>query len=935
MNYVTGILIFILSALSAAGQNKLFTRMPPRTTGVLFENRLREDEASHILAYEYYYNGGGVAIGDIDNDGLDDLFFTSNQGSCRLYRNKGNFQFEDITKKAGLQGRKDWKTGTSMADVNGDGLLDIYLCYSGKGAPDNRRNELYINRGDGTFSEQGAAYGLDDRGCSTQAVFFDYDRDGDLDCYVLNHSTKAYKNVDLHYLKSDYDSLAADRLYRNDGTHFTDISSFAGISGNPISFGLGVAVSDFSGDGWPDLYVANDYTEQDYLYFNNGNGTFSQRELYAFKLQSQFSMGCEAADFNNDGRTDLFTLDMLPEDNRRQKLLQGQENYELFQYMTYNGFHFQYMRNMLQVNNGNGTFTEMGQLAGISNTDWSWAPLAADFDNDGHKDLFITNGYLRDYTNKDFLKFWGDYLINRMVDKDSVRYLELVQKMPVTPVRDYLFRNNGNLTFTNRSEESGLEAPDFSNGAAYADLDNDGDLDLVVNHLNQAASVYRNNSEKGGGGHYLNLRIRGAGKNTAAIGSKLFCFSGGSVQLLEQMPARGYQSSVSPVLHFGLGEKTRVDSLRIVWPDGSSRLIQDIPADQTLEIVQQKDPVYQPVQKPVKKLLLPAPALIPFEHLQLDYNDFKRQPLMPYMFSACGPHLATADFNGDGMQDLFIGGSQGQSSAVYLQADNGFQTVPQPELERDSLRQVSFVLPLDANKDGAMDIYAVSGGYHDFTEADNLLHDRLYLNDGTGRFTVATGLPEFAGSKSCAAAADVDGDGDADVFVGGRVVPGRYPETPSSYLLRNEGQGRFSVVTDDWAPGLRNRGMITAAEWADMDRNGSPDLVLTGDWMAPQIWYNREGKLTPGNEMDSSTGWWSALKVQDLDGDGDLDIIGGNWGTNSPIRASQAEPAEMIYGDFDANGSVDPFLCFYIQGTSYPYITRDELLDQLYPLRRK
>jgi len=449
----------------------LFTRLTPRQTGISFSNEIREDETRNVLAYEYFYNGGGVAVGDINNDGLPDIFFTANDKPCKLYLNQGNFQFKDITRQAGVQGRGDWKTGCTMADVNGDGWLDIYVCYSGKGPAASRRNELYINNHDNTFTECAHQYGLDDTGYSTQAIFFDYDLDGDLDCYVLNHNIKAYKNVGLHYLKNDIDPSAGDHLYRNDNGHFTEVSQQAGISGNPISFGLGVGVSDLNGDGWPDIYVSNDYTEQDYLYINNRDGTFSQKEMYAFGHMSQFSMGNDLADMNNDGLPDIITLDMLPEDNRRQKLLQAQENYELYEYMATNGFHYQFMRNMLQLNNGNGTFSEIGQLAGTSNTDWSWSPLMADLDNDGWKDLFITNGYMRDYTNKDFLKYWGEYLVKQAVHKDSIRYLDIVQMMPSTHVANYAFRNNGNLTFTNETANWGLNTPSFANGAVYADLE--------------------------------------------------------------------------------------------------------------------------------------------------------------------------------------------------------------------------------------------------------------------------------------------------------------------------------------------------------------------------------------------------------------------------------------------------------------------------------
>src|SRR5687768_3848035 len=536
-------IIFSSAFLTAYVQSdapRMFSLLNASQTGISFSNDIKENEAENVLAYEYFYNGGGVATGDINNDGLIDIFFTANLKPCRLYLNLGNCKFKDITRQAGLSGRNGWKTGVTMADVNGDGLLDIYLCYSGKGSPASRKNELYLNKGNLQFAEVASKYGIDDRGCSTQGIFFDFDIDGDLDLYVLNHNIKAYKNIGLQHLKNDYDSLAADKLYRNDGNHFTDVSRQAGISGNPISFGLGVAVSDINNDGWPDIYVSNDYSEHDYLYINNANGTFTEQSLYMLSHLSQFSMGSDIADYNNDGLVDIFTLDMLPEDNRRQKLLQGQENYELYQQMSANGFHYQFMRNMLHLNNGNGTFSEIGQLAGISNTDWSWAGLFTDLDNDGYKDLFITNGYLRDYTNKDFLKYWGDYLVKQVVKRDSINYMDIIKLMPSTMVPKYAFRNKGDLTFQDVSAKWKLNHSILSNGAAYADLDNDGDQDLIVNNVNAPALVYRNESDLSN--HFIKFRLKGAGKNTLGIGAKVYCFTGKTFQFLEQMPARGYQS---------------------------------------------------------------------------------------------------------------------------------------------------------------------------------------------------------------------------------------------------------------------------------------------------------------------------------------------------------------------------------------------------------
>lgn len=921
-------MLLILLISNTALAQPLFTLLPAKHTKIDFNNEIKETGAQNVLGYEYLYNGGGVAIADINNDGLADIFFTGNMVPNKLYLNLGNCQFKDITRQAGIAGRKGWKTGVTIADVNADGLPDIYVCYSGRDAG-SRKNQLFINKGNLTFIDEAKKYGLDDDGCSTQAIFFDYDIDGDLDMYLLNHNIKAYKNVELSHLKTEYDSLAADKLYRNDDGHFVDVSKHAGISGNPISFGLGVAVSDVNNDGWPDIYVSNDYTEQDYLYINNANGTFTAREHYMLSHLSQFSMGSDIADFNNDGLVDILTLDMLPEDNRRQKLLQGQENYELYQQMATNGFHYQFMRNMLHLNNGNGTFSEIGQLAGISNTDWSWSALFADLDNDGNKDIFITNGYMRDYTNKDFLKYWGDYLVKQVVKRDSIDYMEIVKMMPSTMLSNYVFKNDGNLHFGNVTKDWGLEQVSLSNGAAYADLDNDGDLDIVVNNINAPAFVYRNESSRH---KYVQLKLKGAQANTDGIGAKVYCYAGGKMQLYEQMPTRGYQSSVNPVLHIGLGNAAKIDSLKIIWLNGSMQLLRNLPVD-TLLVLEQKNArgAYMYGSR-TSKIFARVKPFIDYTHLQLDYNDFKRQPLMPVMHSQCGPAMAVGDVNGDGRDDIIIGASQGQGNILYLQGDDaGFVLQQSADFIADSNANTTRVLLIDVDGDKDLDVYMSTGGYNDYVEDDDRLQDRLFLNDGKGNFTLSmTALPKMFGNKSCIAAADVDGDSDIDLFIGGSFIPGKYPEVSKSYLLLNDGKGKFSAI-----PSPVVNAAITDARWDDVNKDGRPDLIVVGEWMQPQIYLNLPGMMFKKLELNLPSGWWNTIEIADVDNDGDNDIIAGNWGLNSQVKANAKEPVELVCKDFDNNGSIDPILCFYIQGKSYPYVSRDELLDQLYPLRRK
>ena len=901
------------------------------------------------MMYEYFYNGGGVAVGDLNGDGLEDIYFTANMVPNKLYMNKGNMQFDDITEKAGVSGRNGpWKTGVTMVDINGDDLLDIYVCYSGNVSAEKRQNQLFINEGTNAegnprFTDQAAQYGLASASTSTQAVFFDYDLDGDLDMFLLNHSPSPLPLLDetstAEMLKI-VDKQNGVRLFRNNEGHFEDITEKSGLNSSALTYGLGAGVADINGDGWPDIYISNDYEVPDYLYINKRDGTFTDQLKRSFGHTSHFSMGNDVADINNDGLLDIYTLDMLPEDNRRQKLLFAPDNYEKFQLNLNKGFHYQYMRNMLQLNNGNGTFSETGQLAGISNTDWSWAALFADYDNDGLKDLFVTNGFLRDYTNMDFIKYMGDFVNQKggkMMRKDV---LELVHQMPSSNVSNYLYKNKGNLAFDDMSVAWGINIPTNSNGAAYADLDNDGDLDIIVNNINQLASIYQNESDNLLSQHYLRIKLGGAGMNTLGLGAKITIYTKYQKQYLEQMPTRGYQSSVSPVLHFGLGQKETIDSLLVVWQSGKKQVITDIKTDQTITLQEENATLKHLIPIPPTPVFGEIKSPLAFQHQDTPVNDFKRQPLLVSPMSFSGPCLIKGDVNSDGLEDVYAGGGSGQAGILYMQQENGdFLPKATSAFEADMMSEDVDAVFFDANGDGFNDLYVCSGGYDDYTPDDPLLQDRLYLNDGTGNFTKSTGaLPEMLSSKSCVSVADINDDGSPDLFVGGRVIPGRYPETPQSYLLINDGNGNFKDTTATLAPELQKIGMVTDAAWVDLNNDNILELVVIGEWMPIRVFGNNKGKFSDvtSNYFEKAySGWWNKLLVEDFNQDGKPDLVIGNLGLNSQCKASDQEPAEMFYKDFDDNGSIDPILCFYIQGKSYPYVTRDELLDQMSSMRTR
>lgn len=952
---IFGVLVIGCNSKNVEKESPLFLLLSPEQTGVNFTQTISEEYRYNWSMDPNIFNGGGVAVLDVNNDGLQDLFFTSRLQPCKLFLNKGGLKFEDISEKSGITKFIGIKTGVSVVDINADGWMDIYVCRTFLEPIQERRNLLFINQKDNTFYEEASKYGLDDLSPTQHAHFFDYDLDGDLDCYLLNHPVTYNQINNIDYqptpnapwaaMRPPLDEFESDKLLRNDGGRFSDVSRAAGIHNR--AWGLSVMSSDFNDDRYPDLYVANDFIMPDFLYMNNGDGTFTNRNHEYFQHTSNHTMGIEIADLTNDGLCELMSLDMLGENWERRHQQMTTMQLERYKQLRRQGYGDQQMRNVMQLNLGQPTtiqapaFAEVGCLAGMFATEWGWSPLAADFDNDGWKDLFITNGVRRDLNDLDFFAYTADS-INRTGGISQARFKnweDFSNLMPTQKVRNRMFRNTGGLQMEDMTNTWGFEMPTWSNGAAYSDLDNDGDLDLVVHNVEDPPSIFENTANKSGK-NWLQIKLKGTAQNPTGTGAKIWVRAGDEVFFSEMTPTHGFYSSVEPIFQVGLGAKTKVDEVAVEWPGAKHQTLTQVAINQRLVVVfsqaksgrlPRKEEAESQYFEEMTDMVSPS-----FRHSENEFEDFNAERLLPHRFSNLGPALAVGDVNGDGLEDFFVSGARGQAGAIFTQNQKGrFERKAQPFLDADTKYEDTGSLFFDADGDGDLDLYVVSGG-NEMPANDASYQDRLYTNDGKGHFERATiALPNETDSGKVIAAHDYDSDGDLDLFVGGRVVPGRFPARPQSFILKNEG-GKFIDVTDKVAPGFQNVGMVTDLVVADLDGDKKPELIVAGEWM-PLTIFDLQGTTDGGvnrnqkSEIRNTSGWWNSLTVSDLDGDGDLDIAAGNLGLNTRFRP----PMQLYAKDFDANGSLDPVMCVQENGRYVPVAMRDNLLKQLPFLKKK
>ncbi|RZS95492.1 VCBS repeat protein [Cecembia calidifontis] len=931
------------SKTTTSPQEALFQSIEASYSGIDFSNDLDVEESFNIIEYLYFYNGGGIAVGDINNDGLLDLYFSSNQKPNKLYLNKGNLQFEDITEKAGVASLGPWKTGVSMVDINGDGLLDIYVCRVSGYKGLQGKNELYINNGDLTFTESAGLYGLDFQGFSTHAAFFDYDGDGDLDMYLLNHGVHTERSFGRAALRYIDDGFAGDKLYRNNlekgELKFTPVTNEAGIFSSQVGYGLGIGIADLNKDGWPDIYVSNDFNENDYLYINQKDGTFKENIASSLAYSSRFSMGNDLADINNDGLIDIITLDMLPEDEKTQKMSIGEDPYEIYKLKLNFGYERQASRNMLHLNNGDGTFSEIAQLAGVHATDWSWAVLLADFDNDGFKDIFISNGINRRPNDVDYINF-----ITASKSLDQIKNLELARKMPEGAVTNYLFKNSGNLQFELVSNAWGISKKTISNGAVYADLDNDGDLDLIVNHINQKAEIFKNQTKEmkeGQKTNFLKIRFSGNNFNAFGIGNKVIAFSGGQQIYQENFTSRGFQSSLAPEIHLGLGEIRELDSLFVIWTDQSFQKLEKVRADQTLVLSQVDAKGEFKFPKEAKQVNWQIQGAgqtgLDFEHEEDDYNDFNLEPLIPHKLSREGPASLAFDYNGDGLEDVFLGGSSGQQAHIFLQNKKGrFQLFCPQALSQDADLEDIAVVWEDFDGDDLPDLIVGRGG--NIPNSTGNSFSKIYKNLGNGELEQGISLPIDPNLQVAKLLpVDFDQDGQLDLFVGGRNMAGRYGEIPRSYILKNTGNGQFEDWTEIWAPDIQYCGMVKDAVWADLNQDGRNELIVVGEWMSVKVFGFEKNQLTDQTQsfgIENSEGWWNTVLVHDVDHNGFPDLILGNLGKNTRLKSNPSNPLKMWVKDLDNNGSLDQVIAYPLDHQYFTLANRDELVKRLPSLKK-
>ncbi len=952
-----GILVICGGIISCDSPNEkaastLFEQIPSKVSGITFSNDLEYTEELNPYIFRNFYNGGGVGLGDINNDGLLDIFFSGNLVSNKLYLNKGDFRFEDITERAGIGSEGVWTTGVSIVDINGDGLLDIYICKSGPPGGEKRHNELFINNGDLTFAERSKEYGLADEGLSTHAAFFDFDKDGDIDCYLLNNSIRAVGGYDLRKDQRNIpDPEGGNKLYRNDNGKFVDVSQQAGIYTSAIGFGLGVTIGDINKDGWQDIYVSNDFFEKDYLYINNHDGTFTESLEELLREISLGSMGADLADINNDGFPEIFVTEMLPETDERLKTAAQFEKWDKYQLSVQQGYYHQFSRNTLQLNNGPGpgeklSFSEVSRMAGVHATDWSWGALIFDMDNDGFKDIFVANGIYKDLLDQDYINFVGDpEVVRSILNQTSKVIKQLIDSIPTNRIPNYAFQNQGGIKFKNVAEEWGLALPSHSNGSAYGDLDNDGDLDLVLNNVNMPAAVYKNKSNEIYPLHHtLSIKLQGDSLNRFALGSKVTVYAGEKVFYQEMAPMRGFMSSVDYTLHFGLGNEAGVDSLIVEWPNDKVTTLRNIAPDQQMVVNQTSATARQmPTKKEIKAVFtsLVTPPGLEYKHEESEFVDFDRDRLLFNMISNEGPCVCVADINADGLDDLYLGGAKGQSGSMFVQTASGsFRSINADLFTVDATSEDTGCEFFDANGDGLPDLYVTSGS-NEFSSSSSSLADRLYMNQGKGVFAKSKQLlpvnTKFE-STSVVRAADYDGDGDLDLFVGSRVMPFVYGQPKNGYILNNDGQGNFSDITLEIAPMLLEIGLITDAVWADVNGDTALDLVVVGEWMPVRIFLNSNGKLvdsTVESGLEESNGWTNTVAVADLNGDGHMDIITGNHGLNSRFKASPEEPVSLYVNDFDKNGTLEQILTRYEHGKELPMVLRTDLVMQIPSLKKK